>query len=398
MNKDVKKLLLVNVFLAFADGIFYNFLELWLSNNGMSVNTISTILSLASLITVSIIFLSSNIIKQNRLKNFVIILMAIKSIILSLLFILYQSNLNILIKFLVMIEYAIDVEICASMYPLISKINKDDKLYAKRKLLYEIIYYIAAIISGLLLGKSLSNLNITYNTYAVIGSISILISAIILWKTNINKYIKTEKENQNNDILFKLIKKIKTDRISNNYLLFIIFNDISYYTLVGILMTILTKELGYSPVTASNIKLFFCILAVAIATLILYKLTSKNNNINLGIKYIGRIIFYLIPAIYPNKYTIILGLAFTILTSSAYAHITDAPYINRFDNSEQLAFSNLCNMIGYFCKAIGTLICGYTLTIGLRYNFIVAFIFTSFCTIFAYRAMHKLTKERSEHK
>lgn len=396
MNKDIKKLLFVNIFLALADGIFYNFLELWLSSNSLSVNTISTILSLAALITVSIIFLSSNLIKPHRLKNFVIILMGLKSLILSILFVLYQSNLNFLIKFLVMFEYAIDVEICASMYPLMSKINKDDKLYAKRKLLYEISYYMAAILSAILLGKTLSNLNITYNSYAVIASISILISALILVKTDVNKYQKEKNIDTSNDILLKLNRQIKNDKISINYLLFIIFNDISYYTLVGILMTILTKELGFEPVIASYIKLAFCVLAVGIATLILYKLTSKNDYLNLSIKYGGRIVFYLIAAIFTNKYTIIAGLMFTVLTSSAYAHVVDAPYINRFDSSKQLAFSNLCNMLGYFCKAIGTLICGFCLTYGLKYNFIIAFIFTSICTLFAYQACYKRKNERSE--
>ena len=398
MNKDIKKLLFVNIFLAFADGIFYNFLELWLSSNDLSTSTISTILSIAAVVTVSVIFLSTNLIKPHKLKNFIIILMGLKSIILALLFILYQSNLNVLIKMLVMIEYAIDVEICASMYPLLSKINKDDKLYAKRKLLYEISYYIAAIISGFLLGKNISYLNITYNTYALIGSISILISAIILIKTNIKQYEKKKITNQNNDILFQLIKKIKNDKVSMNYLLFIIFNDISYYTLVGILMTILTKEIGLSPTTAAYTKLAFCILSVSLAVLILYKLTCKNNYINISIKYIGRIIFYLIPAIYPHKYTILLGLAFTVLTSSIYANIIDAPYINRFTSDEQLAFSNLCNMLGYFCKAIGTLICGYCLIYSLQYNFIIATIFTSICTLYAFQGRFRIEKERRTKK
>ncbi len=396
MNKDIKKLLLVNIFLAISDGIFYNFLEMWLSNNALNTHTISTVLSLASLITVSIIFLSSNLIKPHKLKNFVIMLMGMKSLILSLLFILYQSNLNITIKFLVMFEYAIDVEICASMYPLISKINKDDKLYAKRKLLYEIFYYIAAILSAVLLGKTLTNLSITYNTYAIIASISILISALFLVKTDVNKYSKEKNIDTGNDILLQLNRQIKNDEISVNYLLFIIFNDISYYTLVGILMTILTKELGFEPVIASYIKLAFCVLAVGIATLILYKLTSKNNYINLSVKYGGRIISYLIASIFTNKYTIIAGLMFTVLTSSAYTHVVDAPYINRFDSSKQLPFSNLCNMIGYFCKAIGTLICGFCLTYGLKYNFIIALIFTSICTLFAYQACYKRSNERSE--
>ena len=398
MNKDIKKLLLVNIFLAFADGIFYNFLELWLSSNGMSINTISIVLSLAALITVSIIFLSSNIIEEHKLKRFVIILMIVKAVILTILFILYQTNFNILIKFLVMFDYGIDVEICACMYPLIAKINKDDKIYAKRRLLYETVYYIAALISGLLLGKIVLNLNITYNTYAIVASISIIISALILSTVDINKYLTKNKVITNNDILFKLIKKIKNDKISIYYILFIVFNDIAYYSLVGILMTILTKELNLSPLVASNAKLLFCLLAVGLATLILYKLTLKNDYVNISFKYVGRVIFYFIPVIYLNKYTIIIGLIFTILTSSVYIHILDAPYINRFNNNEQLAFSNFTEMVGYFSRSIGTFICGYCLIRGLQYNFLIACIFTIIGATFAYMALYNLNKERSGSK
>ena len=396
MNKDIKKLLFVNVFLAISGGLFYNFLELWLTSNNMSLSTVSTVLSLSALITVSTIFICSNIIKQNKQKRFCVILILIKFLIMMVLYFLYKTNINVLIKFLVMIDYAINVEICASMYPLISVISKDDKLFARRSLLYEIFYYISALIATYLLGKNILSLSINYNSYILISSIFLIIAGIILYNVDLDKYNKKDERKNNYDILFKLIKKIKKDNTTILYLLYIVFNDISFYGITGILLTIIIKEFNLIPVTASYIKLFSCILAVGIGLLILEKLTCKNNYINLSIKLIGRIIVYLLPIIYLCKYTIIIALAYTVLTSSSYVHITDAPYINRLSKNEQLPFANLREMIGYFSRAIGTFLCGLCLAYNFKYNFIIAIVFSSLATIVIFKAQSRLNIERKD--
>lgn len=396
MNKDIKKLLFVNVFLAISGGLFYNFLELWLTSNNMSLSTVSTVLSLSALITVSTIFICSNIIKENKQKGFCVLLILIKFLIMMTLYFLYKTNINVLIKFLVMIDYAINVEICASMYPLISVISKDDKLFARRSLLYEIFYYISALIATYLLGKNILSLSINYNSYILISSIFLIIAGIILYNVDLDKYNKKDERKNNYDILFKLIKKIKKDNTTILYLLYIVFNDISFYGITGILLTIIIKEFNLIPVTASYIKLFSCILAVGIGLLILEKLTCKNNYINLSIKLIGRIIVYLLPIIYLCKYTIIIALAYTVLTSSSYVHITDAPYINRLSKNEQLPFANLREMIGYFSRSIGTFLCGLCLAYNFKYNFIIAIVFSLLATIVIFKAQSRLNIERKD--
>ena len=77
MQKEVKKLFLVLAFFALSGGLFYNFQELWMADNWLSIKTISTVLSLCSLITVSTIFLCSNLIKQKQIKKFCSILLFI---------------------------------------------------------------------------------------------------------------------------------------------------------------------------------------------------------------------------------------------------------------------------------------------------------------------------------
>ena len=294
-----------------------------------------------------------------------------------------------------MIDYAVDTEIFACIYPMISIINKNDKIYAVRGLIYDITFYIGAILVGLFLGKCISIITISYNTYCLVAAIVMLISGLILYSVNIRKYLtnKKEEENTNNDILFKLLKEIKHDKISIYYLLFNFFGNASYYTLNGILMIILTKELNLEPSLASNVKLISGIIAVGIGAIILSKLTLKNNYVNIGIKYIGRLITYLITIFLFSKTTLIIGLLYTRLTSSAYSHVTDAPYINRFDNTKQLAFANLKEMFTYLSRAIGTYICGICILTSIKLNFILATIFIILSIIFAYIALYYRNKE-----
>lgn len=390
MNKEVKKILLVLGLYALSGGIFYNFQELWMAENNLSVKTIGTVFSLCAIISVSVIFLCSNLIKQEKLKKFTIILLLIKTIILFSLFLLNGTGLNVLIKFLIMVDYAADVEIYACIYPMITLINKDDKIYAARGIIYDLLYYIGSFLTGFILGKTLIGLNINYNIYCLLGAIIIFIALIVLVNTDLEKYYKKKpnEEKNDSDILFKLLKNIKDDKISHNYLLFIFTGDISYYTLNGLFLILLTKYLDFTPSNASNFNLILGILAVAVGSLILYKLTFKNNYINIGIKFIGRLITYLLAAIVSTKLTFLLAIIYTKITSDAYDHITSAPYINRFDGEYQMSFANLKSMVSYLSTAIGTFLCGIAISINIKYVFVICSIFITLQIIFAFNALH----------
>lgn len=70
MNKDIKQIFISFAFFALACGMFYNFQELWMASNNLSVKTIGTVYSLCALLSVSIIFLCSNLLKQDKIKKF----------------------------------------------------------------------------------------------------------------------------------------------------------------------------------------------------------------------------------------------------------------------------------------------------------------------------------------
>jgi hypothetical protein len=163
MNKEIKRLFIVLGLFAFSGGLFYNFQELWMASNSLSIKTISIVFSLCALISVSVIFLLSSIIEQSKIKKMTKTLLLIKAITIFLLFILNHTGVNPLIKFLIMLDYALDVEIYTSIYPMITLITKDDKIFTIREFIYDGLYFFGVLLSSFLLGKVLFKLTISYN-------------------------------------------------------------------------------------------------------------------------------------------------------------------------------------------------------------------------------------------
>ena len=392
MNKTIKKILTVFALFALADGIYYNFLELWLAENGMQIKTIGTVFSLCSILIVSTIFLCSNLVKRNKLKKFTNILFLVKTIILIVLFFLNKTGLNVLIRFLVMLDWCIDTEIIVSIYPLISNIKKDNNAFALKSLIYNGFYYIGVVIVGFLLGKQISLIKFSYNSYVLISFILMLLCGVLF--TQIDYEPERQHKDETKSIITNVIKDIKHDKISKYYLLFLLFGEISFYTVMGILLTILIKNFNYQPAVASNIKLISGIIAVLLGYLVLAKFTFKNNYINFTIKYIIRYLLYIIAVLIPTKPVILIAIMYARLLSCCYVNITDAPYINRFNGDEQLSFSNFREMISYLGRAIGTYLCGITFAVGITTNLFLASIFCLLQIITGLTALYLYNQER----
>jgi hypothetical protein len=162
-----------------------------------------------------------------------------------------------------------------------------------------------------------------------------------------------------------------------------------------LVLRLLVTNLSIEPSTASYLLLGLGILASIIGIIILSKLTLKNDYINIGIKLIGRMITYLLVVLFTHKVVILIAIIYTRVLSESYSHVTDAPYINRFDGDLQLAFCNLREMVGFFSRAIGTYLCGFAITLDLRMAFLIAFVFVSIQIYFAYKSL-RLRKEEGK--
>lgn len=393
INKELKKLFIILGLYSLADGIFYIFQELWMAENNLSVGTISIVFSLCSILSVSVIFLSSNIITQDKLKKFSCSLFCGKGITMLLLFLLNGTGYNVPIKFLIMLDYVIDVELWISLYPLITLIKKDDKIYAMKDIVYDACYYIGVFLTGLLLGKTIGIFKINYNFYILIACILTFIPLFILRKTNLEKYSKKEEKTKYTNQLKAIIKNIKTDKISKMYLLFVIFGEISYSCLTEMQVLLLADYFHFEASAISNYNIILGIASVIVGSIVISKLTFKNNYINIFIKYGFRFILYLIAFLFDSKIIMLLSFLYIKLSTDAYLDITHAPYINRYDNESQLAFNNLKEMIEYLGTSIGVFLCGITLVYGLRYIFLVSSLFIALQLIFAFYALYLRNKE-----
>lgn len=394
MNKDIKKIFVVLAFYALSGGIFYNFQELWMAHNNLSTQTIGIVFSLCALLSVSVIFLCSNLIKKEHLKEFTLTLLFLKFIILFILFFLNNTGYNIIIKFLIMLDYVADVEIYASLYPMITLINKDNKVYALKGLIYSYANYAGIIFTSIFLGKNISMVNISFNSYCLIGSIPCFIAFLVLLSVDLKKYCKVSIENIQNNSLKQVVNIVKNDKITQHYLCYHISNNVSYACLNGMLITLLTSNLGFSATTASNFIIVLCIISILMGTLILEKLTLKNDYINFSIKFVGRLLLYFFAFIFNNKIMFLIAIIFMRALTDSYSHVSEAPYVNRFSSDNQLSFCNFREMIKYFSKAIGNFLCGIAISFGARYNFLFAFIFAIFQVIFGLTAISLRLKEK----
>lgn len=393
MNKEVKKIFAVLALYALSGGIFYNFQELWMAENNLSTQTIGVVYSLCALLSVSTIFLCSNLISKKKLQKFTCILLLLKFIILFSLFLLHNSGLNIIIKFLIMLDYVIDVEIWASLYPMITIITKNNKVYAMKDLIYSFAYYVGIIFASFLLGRTILKLDVSFNFYNLIGSLLMIVAFLILKSTKIPVNSKEIKERKTVSSLNNVLNTIKKDKITQNYLMYHLTSSISYACINGMLITLLTVNVGFSAQVASNFKMILGIISVFIGTLILEKLTLKNDYINLSIKFIGRLVFYLLAFIFNTKIVYLISIVFMRGLADSYSHVSEAPYVNRFSSDNQLAFYNLREMIGYFSKAIGNLLCGIAIAMGTRYNFLFAIVFLIPSIVFMFKALRLKLQE-----
>lgn len=382
MNKDLKKLFGVFALYSLGSGFIYTFQELWLKDNGLSIKTIGTVYSLCAFLAIAVLFFSSSLVKNNKLKVFSTSLLITKFTLCMFMFFINGSGLNNLIKLLVIMDYVVDTEFYACFYPMMSMINKSDKVYAWRTITYDIMFYLGAFFATFTLGKTISKLIINYNSFLLIGCFFLLIGILLEISIDLNKYIKIKSKLKKN--YSRMLSNIFKDKITIYYLLFVLLSNISYYAIVGVIMLVFTEGIGYSPVTSSIIIMALGISSAIFGSIVISKLTLKNDYINISIKYLIKPILYLIAFIFNNNIFFVIAIIYAKLLNDSYEHISDAPYVNRFSKEEQFEFNNIRDSFKYLGRSIGTLICGIAITITLRLNFALSFVFGIIAVIVAY--------------
>lgn len=362
LKKTENKILIILLLFSISIGLWNNFRQLWMQDNGLDPTQISKILSFGTLFCVIGILIFSKYIKLDKIKKFITVALLIKIINLIILFFINNTSFGAFINLSIIIDIIIERLIIISIYPLIVTIKKSNTLYSKRKLVEYTGRDLGVLIGGFVIEKTILGIVFNYNLCLLISIIFSIVSLIILLNVKIEN-VETKTSNQN------IFKYTFTNKLRTTYLLYYLVGQIAYFTALGLKMLTLTNYLNFTDSGATKYFLIIGIFADIIGIVALKFLTPKNDYITITIKFGIRLIGYALAFFSNNIIVVICAMSWSLLISTAYENITDAPYINSIDLDKQLAFTNLRYMVGSLGEAIGTFLCGIMYSIGLRYIF-----------------------------
>lgn len=381
-SKTENKILIILLLFSISIGLWNNFRQLWMQDNGLNATEISQIISFGTLFCVVGILIFSKYIKLDKIKSFITTALLIKVINLVVLFFINNTSLNSFINLSIIIDIIIERLIIISIYPLIVTIKKSNTLYSKRKLVEYTGRDLGVLIGGFVIGKTIFGILFNYNLCLLISIIFSIISLLILINVKIeNVETKTSKEN--------IFKYIFTNKFRTTYIIYYLIGQIAYATALGLKMLTITNYLNFSDSTATKYFLIIGILADIIGIVALKFLTPKNDYITITIKFGIRFLGYTLAFLSNNIIVVICAMSWSLLVSTAYENVTDAPYINSIELDKQLAYTNLRYMVGSLGEAIGTFLCGIMYAIGLRYMFGLSAFFMLAQLILAYILIHQ---------
>lgn len=341
-------------------GLWGNFRQLWLQDTNFLVEQISDVLSIASFFSAIALLLCSTKLKLNNIQNFIASSILLKIIVMSSLYLLKlldYTSIKWIIDILIILDVVLEKVIISSIYPFILTIEVSDNLYSKRKLVEYLFRDVGILFGGLFIGKNLFKITINYNVCLFISIIFIYISFWIL------AAIKLKVERVVSKISFKYIFG---DKIMRYYLMYYFFGNVAMSTGLGLKMLMLTNSLSFSAGGATTYLLVIGLFADILGIIALKYLTPKNDYLTILLKFGIRFSFYLLAFLSNNVFIIFLAITWSILISTAYENIIDAPYINRIDKKYQIFFTDIRYMIGMIGDAVGLFLAGLTYKFGIH--------------------------------
>ncbi len=377
--KSENQILIMLAFFSISIGLWENFRQLWLQDNGFSATNISNIISIGTLISVLGIIFVGKYIKLNKLKAFIICSLFAKFINLVFLLKLNNSASNTLINITIVIDVLTSYLVTTSIYPLITTIIKNNTIYSKRKLTEYLFRDLGILIGGLLIGKEIVGILINYNICLFISIIFLAISIIVMFNiTNCESIENREKHK------LSILKYVAKSRLQLLYHIYTFIGAMAWSSALGLKMLTLTNYFRYTDAQATNYLLIVGLLADLIGILVLKYFTPKNDYITITFKFGIRFIAYLIAFISNNVFIIFIAMTWSILISTSYENICDGYYINAVENEYQLIYTNFRYVIRYLGEAVGVFLCGLMYEVGLKYMFGLSAFFLIFQISIAY--------------
>lgn len=382
--KQENQILFMLAFISLSMGLWENFRQLWLEDNGFSAMQISNITSIGSLVSVLGILFVSRKITLDKLKGFVSFTIVVKFLNLVMLYDLNHTMNVELINLSIAIDIMTSYLITTSIYPLITIFVKNNTIYSKRKLTEYLFRDVGILVGGFFIGKTVLGIAVTYNVCLYISIVFLVIAMLVMFNMKACKKVKS-----NPNPKASIVKYVWKNKILRNYCFYYTFiGCISMSTGLGLKMLVLTNYFSFSEGVATNYLVVVGLVADLIGVLALKYLTPKNDYITITIKFGIRFSLYSLAFFSNNLFVTILAITWSILISTAYENVCDGPYINAVENEYQLPFTNFRYMIKYIGEAIGMFFCGLMYEKGLKYMFGLSAFFMIFQIALAYKLIY----------
>lgn len=381
--KEENQILCILAFLSLSIGLWENFRQLWLQDNGFSALQISQITSIGTLASVlGIIFVSKKI-TLDKLKGFMSFVMVIKFFNLVNLFYLNGTMQNIFINSAIVIDIMTSYLIITCIYPLITIFVKNNTIYSKRKLTEYLFRDVGILVGGFLIGKSVVGVLVTYNVCLYI-SIVFLVGAMLMM-FGMKSCAKVSK---NSKPAISVIQYVVKNKLLKNYCIYSFIGAVAMTTGLGLKMLTLTNYLQFSESIATNYLVVIGLVCDLIGILALKYLTPKNDYLTITIKFGIRFLLYTVAFMTDNLFVTGIAITWSLLIGAAYENVCDGYYINSVESEYQLMFTNFRYMIKYVGEAIGLFFCGLMYEKGLRYMFGLSAFFMIFQISLAYKLIY----------
>ena len=367
-NKNKNQLLILVTLGLFAIcvGLWGNYRQLWLASNNLTAAAIGRVMSVASIVAALSLLFYTKKFSINKIKKGITITLVLKLFISLLLLLVDKSNNLFLIKFLSFFDIACESIILSSIYPFMMCYQKNDELYGKKDVVENFGKTSGVLLGCILFGKIVFNYKIGFKTCLLISIFFTILAIFTILLIEDNQNIKMDMSKEN------IIKYLKGNRLAMIYLIYNSICNVSFNVVVGLKMLMLVNFGKFSTHSATVFILILAVVDIIIGALSINILKSKNDYINISIKFLVRLILFILVAISDSFLVMLCAISYCLVTSVAYGSIVNGHMINKVDNNYILDFTvinHIGNLIG---EAIGILIAGIMFDFGFKYIFISA--------------------------
>lgn len=367
-------ILVMLAFFSISVGLWENFRQLWLQKNGFTATEISNITSIGTVVSVIGIILAGNFLRMRHLRVFMGYILASKALFLSILAILNGSELPNWITFCLIIDVVTTNLIVISVYPLITTIIKNNRVYSRRKLVEYLFRDIGVLIGSLLISQRFSLVVLSYNGCLVVSIIFLLIATILMFNLRARM---TEREPSRRLSTFKYVKNhILKDRLQRVYMIYAYLAATSFAAALGLKMLMLTNQLHFSVSVSTDFLLVVGLLSDLIGIVALKYFTPKNDYLTMFLKFGIRLLIYVAAILSNDVFMMLVAITWTLLSSTAYEDVSDGYYINVIPNQHQFRYGTVKNVVTYLGEATGLFFAGWMYNYGIPYILGISALFT----------------------